>query len=96
MLILESANTSLISLLEDGFEVGLELVVEERLVPQHLLTGGSAHDNIGVYWKKSIDIFYVLKTDLTFEQRQLAESILFSQSDVIYASNSFHNRGHTI
>ena len=84
--ILESAYTSLVSLLEDGFEVRLELVVEERLVPQHLLTGGSAHDNIGVYWKKSIDNVYVLKPDLTFEQRRLAESILFSQSDVILIS----------
>ena len=66
--ILESANTSLVSLLEDGFEVRLELVVEERLVPQHLFTGGSAHDNIGVYWKKSINTFYVLKTDLTIDK----------------------------
>ena len=48
-----SKTSPLVSLLEDGLEVRLELVVEERLVPQHLLIG---HDNIRVNWKKgSID-----------------------------------------
>ena len=58
-------QSSLVPLFEDSLEVRLELVVEERLVPQHLLiSDGSGHDNIGVYWKKSIHTLYGLKHDL--------------------------------